>query len=336
MKSLILITTLLSSAIAFGGDKVGNGGGLWACLSPNQTLLKGMLVDLYEADIEFGLTPIVTSEANPANIVKERETYVARVLPQYARPWIRSLTEVQSKIRLVNAELENVDDALFRMRPLPSTCSGTWNYVQFANFTHLGQVLIRQDLWNSPVIGSLDKAALIWHEAIYSWLRKTAGDKDSVRARQIVGLLFAQLDPKDLAIEIETVLRQSGDQPQPPAPPVPAPVPPRALWVCEIKNTVTWLWHSAYGESSLEAETQTKSTCANGPEGYHCAQHTMRCDSFMENAPHSKTCTIKNNFDGQDYLGKGRSLVEAEFKARQACQNAFGDPVHCVEFSTCN
>lgn len=337
MKFLVLTAALLSSAISFAGDKVGNGGGLWACMAPNQTLLKGMLVDLYEADVEFGLKQIVTAETNPINIAKERETYVMNSLPPvYARGWARAMVDVMGKLRMVNAELEKVDDALFRMRPHSSTCvGGTWSYVQFANFTHLGHILVREDLWNSPVIASVDKAALLWHEAIYSWLRKTAGDKDSVRTRQIVGIIFSQLSAQEMAAEIDIVLRQSTNPTEPPPPTTPPPAP-RTMWVCEMLNRMNQKWYGGYGLSEPIAAAASLEACGKREDSIHCDDFGRQCDSFVESAPYAITCTVVNYHLGSKFAKTGRSTVEARFNARDACQKAARqDSVHCSMHADC-
>lgn len=331
MKYLVLVAVVLGISHAQAGDKVGNGGGLWACVSPDQQISKGTLVDLYEARTEFGLILITSAESNPLNIVKERETYLRSNFNLYLREWSLALSEVLEKMRLVEAELEKVDDALFRMRPLPSTCAGTWNYIQFANFTHLNQVLIRKDIWNHEAIPALDKAALIWHEAIYKWLRATYGDRDSVRARQIVGLMFAQLTPQELARGIDEVLRQTN--PNPPVPPVPpAPQPaPTTMSVCIMQNRMNRMWTLDYGSSLANARAKVTQTCKSSEDGFHCDENSIRCDSFLSNAPADIMFTINNRVTGQSFLGEGRSKIEAEGKALKACSDAVGphEAIHC-------
>jgi hypothetical protein len=330
MKFLVLIATILSFNAAQAGDKIGNAGGLWVCSSPAQGMIKGMLVDLYEARTEFGLILIQSNETNPVNIVKERENYLRQNSSRYLRDWSSALAEVFQKMRLVDAELEKIDDALFRMRPLPSTCAGTWEYVQFANFTHQNQVLIRQDMWNSPLIPTLDKAALIWHEAIYKWLRETQGDKDSVRARQIVGLIFAQISPRELEEGVAAVLKQTGPTPSPGPAPVPAPT---NTSVCFMSNRMNQLWYMAYAPTEASAKVETLKTCQQAPDGFHCADESLQCDSFRTDAPSTFIATITNRSTGQKYPADGRSQREANGKAMVACTTAAGPhtAVHCAE-----
>lgn len=334
MKFLVVTTLILFFSTGFSaanaGDKVGNGGGLWACITPNQFVLQGTLVDLYEARTEFGLLTITSLESNPLNIVKERENYLRSFNSSFATAWSVALADVLQKMRLVDAELEKVDDSLFRMRPLPATCNGTWNYVQFANFTHLNQVLVRKDMWNNPAVPSLDKAALIWHEAIYKWLRETYGDKDSVRTRQIVGLLFAQITPAELEQGIAAVLKQTEPNPQP----TPTPTPkPTQMSVCIISNSMSSMWYMGYGNNAAAAERSAIQICESAPEGFHCARHNTRWDSFQTDAENKYDATVTNSLIHKTYGGEGRSKIEAEGKARIACANYAGPhaAIHCSE-----
>ncbi|MBO9668321.1 MAG: hypothetical protein J7501_16085 [Bdellovibrio sp.] len=170
MKLLILIMLISSTSHALiDGDKVGNGGGLWVCQDKNQKVLKASLVDLYEARHEFGLTLIKPSETDPRKIAEERRAFLIKNLPEYGTAWSPIMDATLAKIRYVDSLLETINDALYRIKPLPKDCAGKWKYEQFANFTNQSQVLIRQDFWTSSAIQPLDKAALLWHETIYKW-----------------------------------------------------------------------------------------------------------------------------------------------------------------------
>lgn len=317
MSKLIIILSLLNFAQnSQAGDKVGNGGGLWTC-SIQQNLQSGMLVDLYEAEEEFSLPLISTTEIDPMKIVDERLTYIQSNLPSFHWMWNQVLSDSLQKINFVNSELTIVDDALYRVKPLSSTCSSGWVYTQFANYTNQDQILIRSDLWKSPAISSLHKAALIWHEVIYSWLRDQYKDKDSVRARQIVGLLFSTLPAGQINSKIEKIL----------TPTQVAPIQP--VWFCMVKNMNSFLNFGDYGLNQLEASAKTVQKCQNAPLGFHCDETSIQC-SEMSSQSAPKVCQLKNYHNNKTYLGKGQSALEAEYKSREQCQNdSSTHPVHC-------
>lgn len=321
MKRLVLTLVLLSCFAAHAGDKVGNGGGLWTC-SMQGSLVSAHLVDMYEAKEELGLEPLITFETDPMKIVQERSDFVRLNLPEYSPEWNKILVETMGKIRFVNSELVVVEDALYRLKPAAVTCSEPWSYTQFANYTNLDQVLIRGDLWASLQVQALHKAALIWHEVIYKWLRDVKGEQDSVRTRQVVGILFSTLSPVEMNAAILKVLGQG----QP-------PVPAKDQWICMVDNPHISKYYAAVGNSELEAKTLTTQACQNGPNGFFCATQ-LKCEQILDQAE-IYTCSNENNHINQIYLGKGRSLLEAEFNARNACQQTQQN-FFCSEQVNCN
>lgn len=315
--SKIIFSSLifLTAAISVAGDKVGNGGGLWTC-SSNKQLTQGMLVDLYEAEEEFSLELILSYELDPMKIVSERYDFINNNLPQYFYQWDEKLSESLKKIHFVKSELTIVDDSLYRVKPLSSTCSEGWVYTQFANFTNQDQILIREDLWANQLITSVHKAALVWHEVIYAWLREQFQDKDSVRARQIVGIVFSKLSASEMSSKIDNVLNSSSHQPNQP------------YWVCMIKNNFTFKYFSSYGLNQLEASTKAIQKCnENGPSNYNCDEYSVKCDQIL-NQNTQVACRLKNFLTNKSYLSKGLISLEAEYKVRELCQND-GIAVHC-------
>lgn len=313
----LLIASLLLTTHSFAGDKVGNGGGLWTC-SYNNTVQEGFLVDLYEATEEFGLTLISFIENDPMVIAKERANFVKSHLPEYAAKLIPLWFKAQVQMRMVDSELVVVDDALFRIKPPKSSCRTGWNYTQFANFTNQDQILIREDLWYTENVRPIDKAALLWHEIIYKWLRDEYKDKDSVRARQIVGLLFSTNSSKDINYQIKKILNTFPNDPIPSEPIQPIPVEP--LWMCQTYNAHTSKYFADYGSSQLEASTKTTQKCQSAENGFFCEQRIDKCEEISA-IQNKFACQNKNPHTSKVYLGKGRSLLEAEFKARESCQN---------------
>ena len=108
--------------IANAGDKIVNGGGLWGCINPQGQLLSAKLVDLFEAEQEFGyeIPNIPSLMAQELSLQKARSLGAVNAI--FAEKMGRYLNEVFQKSRFVDSVLEKVDDALFRITPLPSTC----------------------------------------------------------------------------------------------------------------------------------------------------------------------------------------------------------------------
>jgi hypothetical protein len=315
-KIINLLAIILTTQFVQAGDKIGNGGGLWTCTA-NQSLQLGMLVDLYEAEEEFSLPLISTNQVDPLQIVQDRDLYIKVTLPSYYYFWNKKLNESLQKIHYVNSELTIVDDALFRVKPLSTTCAAGWVYTQFANFTNQDQILIRQDLWNSSAVAPLHKAALIWHEVIYSWLREQYQDTDSVRARQIVGLLFSTLPSQDILNRIEKIVS-------------PLPTNPnQSVWFCSIKNNNSFYYFGDYGQSQIEASSLVTQKCQSLPNGFHCDERSLSCEEISKQSV-QKICQLKNQQNNKTYLGKGRNLLEAEFKTREQCQtDTTTQPIFC-------
>lgn len=214
MRLVLVLTIVFSAVTSFAGDKIGNGGGIWACYSAKGELLHGMLVDLYEAEAEFQLTPIQDFNLDVVQLINNRSTIVSGL--KKGRQLLQTMDEVLRNDKYVNVELALVNDAFYRIIPPASSCAeGKWKYTQFANYTAFGTVLVREDLWNSDKIPVVDKAALFWHEAIYRWLRLEQGDLDSIRTRQAVGILFSDLPAEEIQKRLDAVL----DLQHPPTPP---------------------------------------------------------------------------------------------------------------------
>lgn len=331
MKITTLTSLLLMACTALAGDKVGNGGGLWACLDSQENVRYGILVDLYEAREQHGLPLINHFSADSYSIVNERKEFAQKYLPARAPTWSAYLDDVYKKMRLTDAVLTEVDDALYPISPLPVNCpNGKWKYLQFANYLQQSQqILIRKDLWQHPNVSTLDKAALIWHEAIYAWLRDSGGDKDSRRARHIVGLLFSQLPPFEIQKQIEEIIVQ-----QPPVqPPTQPPQVPEEKWVCLVENSLNSKVFVGYGKVEKQARTSSLQACQEAGEGFHCNENTFQCDQ-MPSMNKVWFCETSNGLTNKVFSGEGRSKVEAMYESRNACIKS-GYHQHCSDRPSC-
>ena len=192
------------------GGNVGNGGGVWVCQNLDQigTVRWARLVDLFEGRVEFKMNiPEESAALSYEDIVKQKRMRIFmadRDLYEVLDPYF---DKVAKNIDPVDAELEIVNDALYRIKPHKKYCAlGKITYVQLANYTSYGKILLQKDIWNDAKLSTQDKAALIVHEAVYWYLRDEHKDANSVRAREIVAAVFSDLCPKRLAMRINKVL----------------------------------------------------------------------------------------------------------------------------------
>lgn len=190
-------------------DGAGNGGGTWVCQNKDQlqTIRWVKLVDLYEAEKEFLLQLKTFGSRDYQEIVDAQKVRLFSVNKNLYERLLPYFEEVEDNIREVDVDLEIIDDALYRVRPPARDClGGTIKYVQLANFTYYGAILINQHLFNNAKLSEADKAALMFHEAIYAFLRDRYGDTTSVRTREIVGYIFSTLKNSEIREKIDSVL----------------------------------------------------------------------------------------------------------------------------------
>jgi hypothetical protein len=160
-------------------------------------------VDLFEAEIEFGLRPVTIEDGNffeAARILLEER--LAPIAPRMHEKVARNLKRIFDHLAPVEAELEVIADANYRIRPRPQDCaSGGLAYAQIANHTLYGSTLLARDIIASEQFSDTDFAALLAHEAIYATFRETHEDINSVRTRRLVGLIFSKLPLDQLKTE---------------------------------------------------------------------------------------------------------------------------------------
>lgn len=327
MKSVVLILLALTTSVSFAGDKIGNGGGVWACIpGAHQPATQLLLVDFYEAREQQGQNgwtiPPAPSGLTPMQYADQKAKEFERdFASSYAGDWSESLELIKAHLRYVNADLASIDDALFKIIPPANQCVGDWTYTQFANFTEQGQVLVSAGLWNSPLLTVEEKAGLIWHETIYAWLRLKFMDKDSVRARYITGLLFST----EPVAEKTRLLSEVLDQAPPPN--------ETKSWFCRLQNRLTNELFGADGSSRQETEAEVTRLCQAGGNSFNCAFESVQCLAIpSENL--TWTCNNQNSLTSEIYTSRGRNRLEAEFRSQASCQAAHRqDLLHCTTLS---
>jgi formylglycine-generating enzyme required for sulfatase activity len=209
MKKLLLSLLLLSSHPLFArdGHEAGNGGGLWVCEGPNQEIRWMKLVDFYEATEEFNLTLDRYSGVSSDQILDSFMQKILKAdlsLSALLAPYFEGF-----KFQLISTDsrLEIIDDVFYRIYPAQNQClGGKISYHQLANYTHYGSILVQSYLFNHPLMSELDRAGLVLHEVVYSYLRDYFGDRDSGRARRIVGIVASNLSPEKMREKIQNIL----------------------------------------------------------------------------------------------------------------------------------
>jgi hypothetical protein len=315
--NVMVVLSVLIAQVAFAGDKIGNGGGLWACENSLQQIQSAEMVDLFEAQTEFGLSVPPQASMLAQQIAIQKTQILERTNQAITDKLSKYLNEVFHKTQFVNAVLERVDDALFRIEPLPSTCAqGKWQYVQFANFTAQDQVLIRNDVWTSSAVSELDKGALLVHEAVYRWMRVEFSDSTSVRSRQIVGLLFSSLSAQEINLRIQTLLGPSSS--------------PGILdsWACLITNPNARRFFLGFGQSQAEAQINSSQACAKETTSFFCGKESAQCEQAQSNAM-TWYCALTNPNSHQNFSGKGRTKIEASYRALKSCEDASDGGFFC-------
>ncbi len=203
---IMLATSLLTSEFA-QAEKTGNGGGAWVCREANGTIRWSQLVDLFEAENEFGLT-LASYPGSVREVVDQLQLRISRVnqdLYESLIPYFEDVNYLENDppdITYTEDVLTVVDDSLYRLKPSPKRCSGgEINYEQVVNYKNDGLILVQSEILNS--FANSVKAALVFHEAIYAYLRDVAGDTVSTKARRMVGLILSTLSTTDLKKALE-------------------------------------------------------------------------------------------------------------------------------------
>lgn len=309
MKHLILMVLTLANVVAFarGGDSVGSGGVLWACMSgPDKNIFnKGVLSDLFEAQKQYGWKLIADPGGDPLKIYVDRKAWLQQNLPELSQALQSRFEYVEAHQTWIDAELLSTQDFNNATKPEASECSqGVWTPVNIANFREEDQqVLIRKSLWQSPNLPSLDKAALLVHEAVYYWMRTHYGATNSDKARKITGLLFANEKPEKILAEVRKVLG--------------APIQGDGRYICVMRHSVRNQLYVAYHDSMDSAALTVRTRCQEDVEPRWCDRTSLECEEIL--GGQSRRCVSENSSTRKIFTAKGRVLLEAQFNAHMAC-----------------
>lgn len=325
--SLILLEFISAKAWAgFGGDSVGNGGVLWVCRNStgNRDLHAGLLTDLFEAQEQYQWPLIDNVSGDPLEVYQQRKDWLQKTLPDLFTALKPRFEYVEQHRIFVNAELLSTKDFNNAIKPLASACpQNEWQPLNIANFREEDQlVLISKELWNTNKVSTRDKAALLFHEAIYYWMRTYYGSTDSDKSRKLTGLLFSTLPMEKLKSEITKVLGSYPDKPD-------------GKFICVMKNSKRNQIYISYGQTLNEASLTVRVRCQDDPDANWCSRSSTECEEVVEGP--RRSCITENPSTRKIYLGKGRNLLEAQFNSHMACyigsQAQGASPQQCPDFA---
>ncbi|KHD87028.1 MAG: hypothetical protein OM95_16570 [Bdellovibrio sp. ArHS] len=112
-------------------------------------------------------------------------------------------------------------------------------------------------------------------------------------------------------------------RPTPPPPPVPVEM------ACMITDSGYGKVFLGKGRTKLEAEAQAKEQCGNSVHASYCNTNLKCSDPNQDRATQGAICVVTDSGYGKTFKGEARTLLEAEFNARKACNES-------VHASYCN
>lgn len=323
LNQMILMTfiavLLLTKYASAAPDKFGNGGGVWSCEGSSSELFDMMFMDVFEARREYQLIVPETAGEHLA-YVQEKKAWIQKNLPQGIQI-NKHIEYVEKNITWIDDIIVSIPDAANKITPHPSLCKqGEWKPVQLVNFTDDFRILIRRELFESPLLTNMERGAVYLHEGIYSFLRSEFNDSTSVRTRAIVGFVISDLSDSEKVQRINKVLGQEPVNPD----------PEEHGYVCGIRPG--HVGHLYLGEKKTEAEARTAALeeCIKGERidflfpgvGYgperECIASKVGCEE-IKTSEKKYSCSFKDFFGRKEFKGQGRTRLEAQKDSINSC-----------------
>ncbi|MCE3009680.1 MAG: hypothetical protein LW875_03600 [Proteobacteria bacterium] len=100
------------------------------------------------------------------------------------------------------------------------------------------------------------------------------------------------------------------------------PINPREnVSVCMLVASSFLKTYLGTGKNKMDAEYSARESCQKGVHSSFCRSGALKCDSNLDTAFESEAvCLVTAATYGRTYRGEGRTAIEAEAKAKQACQ----------------
>lgn len=180
---LMLICGVTVSAIA--GNKVGNGGNVVTCKTPDTLGAPARLLDFYESDINPK-----DADKTYEEILEQKFSQLKIASPKLSAQYLKRSKEIVNEIDFKSStEFESIPDSLHLFKPLAKDCEVVQTAIR--RLLVVGKekrFLVRKDIWDQ--LDATNKAGLLSHEIIYEHLSKL-GELTSIKARKINSYVFA-------------------------------------------------------------------------------------------------------------------------------------------------
>lgn len=211
MKNIFKLITIvvlfkISAAVAEAGTRDGGGGKGVVCRNPDGSIKSVELLDLWEARMVYG-RQIRYSEASYEQQLKTLLPKLAWAIPYPVinpaqfQGWLISDLEEHT----LDALLKKYPDHFFKTTETVEETKDAYERIvpSGRNGCKIEQIVSMVDVdfsndrlvyFNFELYGLMDetnKAALNLHEALYSYLRRTMNEPNSVRTRRLVGALMS-------------------------------------------------------------------------------------------------------------------------------------------------
>lgn len=100
------------------------------------------------------------------------------------------------------------------------------------------------------------------------------------------------------------------------------PRPPSSSYerACLLVDSVFSKTFLGKGRTQLEAEANVRQECAKGTSSYYCTGQVRCSDGNADPRSRGYFCTVTDSVFSRTFTGTGSSAIEAEAKAKQACQ----------------
>lgn len=342
--ALLLSLFSFSGAALAAPDRIGNGGGVWMCEGPSGEIFDLMFMDIFEARREYQLN-IPEVSGSYLDAVAAKKKWIAANLEMGAK-LNEHIVYVEKTITWIDDVIVSIPDAANKIIPHPSLCKqGKWTAVQLVNFTDDLRILVRRELFESPLMTEMERAAVYLHEGIYSYLRTEKEDTNSVRARAIVGVIFSDLGDTEKVSRISKILGAPSQKP-------PAKEEPLG-YVCGLKADPYAPLYIAEHKDEMQARALVVEECKKGenpmPPGFpfpffpgagdnfpgpgtDCKPKLVACEQILTTKK-EKVCSVTDFFDRNTYHGAGRTRLEAQKEAIEQCLVNEGDTSDCYRSS---
>jgi|GEM_PF-3912528 len=184
LNALLIMTTLLSSFHAFSGEGTGtHGGGGHICYNSDKSIKSAVMYDLYEGVNRYEFPAKESLKGNFDEIMTNAISRVREVNPAFA-------VKIEAASNLMLREMQFTDKVL-----LDSNDAGKVSVDEGCTFgqvvtwdERVGKIKVNKKIYNA--MKNLDKAALIFHEAVYYLARRYSYQFNSDDTREFVARVF--------------------------------------------------------------------------------------------------------------------------------------------------